>query len=151
MEVSLFVVRAGLLAGLALVVGCQTASPPDELVPTPMPGEPIVQDGSRSGGMLLYDGHFVGGLKGEEDVHKAVDRLTPAGTFSVLINDDKKRIFNVDSVKRLEFYIEEVEHAQGPFPDDVTFTIRSIRGVEGTVTGKGALRSFFAERFDKKD
>lgn len=138
---------AGLLVGALVLVGCRSSrrlDPP--LVPQPMPGETIVQDGSHTGGMLLYDGHFVGGLKGRDGVEQAVDSLTPPGTFSVLVNDSRKRVFNVDSIDRLDFYLAEIEHIQGPLPKDVSFTVRSPKGIEGTVKGKNGLRGFLETR-----
>lgn len=128
---------------LMLVASCRSSGDANaELSPTPMPGEKIVRDGSHDGSLLLYDGHLVGQIRGRNEVETTVDRLTPSGTYSVLVNDDKKRIFNVDTMARLRKSVADIEALQGAFPVDVTFTVRSPSGHEGTVQGKDALYRF---------
>ena len=97
--------------------------------------------------MLLYDGHLVGGLQGRQQVEVTVGKLTPPGTYSVMINDEQQRIFNVDSVDRLTGYLRSVEKVQGPLASNVTFTVSSSDGSEGTVKGKGALLRLLREKF----
>jgi hypothetical protein len=138
-------VAVGILpVALGIAAGCRSSGDAQQdLTPRPIPGEKIVRDGSHNGSLLLYDGHLVSQLKDREEVESTVDRLTPEGTYSVLVNDEKKRIFNVDSVARLKKSLGDIEALQGPFADDVTFTVRSPSGHEGTVQGEKALFEFF--------
>ena len=137
---------------LGIAAGCRSSrNAEQELTPRPIPGEKIVRDGSHDGSLLLYDGHLVSQIMDRQEIESTVDRLTPAGTYSVLVNDEKKRIFNVDSMARLEKSLGDIEALQGPFPSDVTFTVRSPSGHEGTVEGKDALYRFFEEKLPAGD
>lgn len=132
----------------ALLSGCRSPSNTDlPLEARLIQGETIVKDGSHGGSMLLYDGHLVGGLQDRKEVEETVGVLTPEGTYSVMIDDDEQRIFNVDSLTRLAAYMQGIEGIQGALDPGVTFTIRSRDGRVGRAVGQDALMEFFKTRY----